>query len=178
MTTSEDYATAAGIDVRHLMPDRWPEYKALRLRALQSDPQAFGSSYQREAAFTDVQWQQRLAEHQNRRSWTYFAEDGEHRLLGMVSGFRDDHDLGHHSVHIYAMFVDKAARGRGVARALMARLLEEFSRDGDIRTAILEVNTEQEAARKLYKSFGFEVQDTYQQMMGDGREHRSSRMEM
>jgi len=97
--------------------------------------------------------------------------------VGMLSGFRTDEDLARHTVHIYAMFVAPEARGRGVARALMARLLEEFSSGTAIRLASLEVNTEQLAAVRLYQSFGFTVEETTLQAMGDGAQHLSARME-
>lgn len=41
------------IQIIKLPPERWNEYKTLRLRALQDDPQAFGSSYAKEVAYPD-----------------------------------------------------------------------------------------------------------------------------
>jgi ribosomal protein S18 acetylase RimI-like enzyme len=177
MTTSKELAAAAGIEVQVLAPNQWSQYKGLRLRALQSEPQAFGSCYARELAYPDELWRQRLGEHHNGRSWCFFARMPGAGLIGMISGFRNDHDLQHHSVHIFAVFVDKAMRGRGVARALIARLLEEFAADSDLSSAVLDVNTDQQSAKRLYESFGFEVVDTYMQRMGDGLEHQSSKME-
>lgn len=176
MTRSDPLAVAAGVSVQPLPPSRWPEYKSLRLLALMSDPHAFGSSYEREAAFGDELWSQRLAEHRNGRSWTFFAEAHDTGLVGMISGFRTGEDLARRAVHVYAMFVAPQARGRGVARALMARLLEELSSEGGIGLASLEVNTEQQGAVRLYRSFGFTVEETTLQTMGDGAQHLSARM--
>jgi len=57
-------------------------YKELRLHALQSDPKAFGSSYEREVAFKDEEWLKRL---RNPDAITLVAlqEDGE--LIGTLT---------------------------------------------------------------------------------------------
>ncbi|MGV0794007.1 ribosomal protein S18-alanine N-acetyltransferase [Mycolicibacterium sp. XJ1819] len=52
---------------------------------------------------------------------------------------------------IHTVGVDPAYQGRGIGRGLVARLLD-FASDG---TVFLEVRTDNEAAIKLYESFGF-----------------------
>lgn len=46
------------------------EYKAFRLYALKNEPEAFGSTYEREVKFTDEEWYSRLA---NPEAVTFFA---------------------------------------------------------------------------------------------------------
>ncbi|KAK8048559.1 hypothetical protein PG994_010289 [Apiospora phragmitis] len=61
------------------------EYKPFRLAALKQDPEAFGSSYAREAAFPDETWLQRLS---NPRIKTFVAvcrHDRRRRILSAVS---------------------------------------------------------------------------------------------
>jgi hypothetical protein len=41
------------VRVIELPPDRWREYRALRLAALRSDPIAFGSTYEESIAYPD-----------------------------------------------------------------------------------------------------------------------------
>ena len=43
-----------------LPPESWPEYRALRLRALQDAPAAFGSSYAGSLAHPAATWEGRL----------------------------------------------------------------------------------------------------------------------
>ena len=50
-------------------------YRETRLRALQDTPSAFGSTYAREAAFTDAEWQQRTANLASGRAVGYLALD-------------------------------------------------------------------------------------------------------
>jgi hypothetical protein len=57
-------------------------YKAFRLLALKTDPDAFGSNYASEAAFTDDVWYQRLA---NPQVTTFLALQSDHVvcMIGM-----------------------------------------------------------------------------------------------
>jgi hypothetical protein len=56
-------------------------YKSFRLLALKTSPEAFGSTYAREAAFTDDVWHNRLM---NPAAATFFAQqDG--RLLSTIT---------------------------------------------------------------------------------------------
>jgi GNAT superfamily N-acetyltransferase len=68
--------------------------------------------------------------------------------------FARDADL----VGLYDIFTAPAARGRGVARALCARLLQ-LALDEGARTAYLQVDAANAPARKVYTRLGF--QDAY-----------------
>jgi len=46
--------------LRPFLPGEVALYKAIRLEALQQEPSMFGSSYEREAAFTEEQWLPRI----------------------------------------------------------------------------------------------------------------------
>ena len=70
--------------------------------------------------------------------------------------FARDADL----VGLYDIFTAPAARGRGLARALCARLLQ-MARDEGARTAYLQVDAANGAARKVYARLGFQEAYTY-----------------
>ena len=46
--------------VRVAEPDDWATWRELRLRALQDSPSAFGSTYERERAFDETAWRERM----------------------------------------------------------------------------------------------------------------------
>jgi hypothetical protein len=48
------------LSVQRITPDNMDLFKAVRLRALQDAPSAFGSTYEREANFTDKDWRARI----------------------------------------------------------------------------------------------------------------------
>lgn len=47
--------------LQQLLPQQWQLFKKIRLEALQSDPSVFGSTYEREAAFPEEEWQRRMS---------------------------------------------------------------------------------------------------------------------
>ena len=136
--------------VRALLADEVSDYKAIRLRALSVDPQAFCSTHEREAAFDDATWKSRLSSFAGRPGTVLVDEiDGE--LLAMLG-------LGCSPVHgqatIWGMWVDPVARRRGSARRLLGAAFDWCSRQG-LTSLTLEVLPASSAAIALYRSVGF-----------------------
>jgi ribosomal-protein-alanine N-acetyltransferase len=84
-------------------------------------------------------------------SFFLLARDAERRPVGFCSFWRILDEL-----HINNLAVLPAFRRRGVASALLERVLEHGVRVG-ARSAMLEVRRSNEAARQLYERFGFTV---------------------
>ena len=70
------------------------------------------------------------------------------------------------SAELKRMFVLESARGRGVARSLLAAI-DEYARERDIRTLQLEAGSRQPAAIALYESAGFQTIANFGQYIGD-----------
>jgi len=75
-------------------------------------------------------------------------------------------DRGDGSGEIKRMFVHDSARGRGVARALLAAI-DEAAQARSIRTLQLETGPEHVAAIALYQASGFAVIPNFGQYLGD-----------
>lgn len=50
-----------GYTIRNFTPDAWPAYRALRLRALEDAPDAFGSTLAAESTRPSEEWAARIA---------------------------------------------------------------------------------------------------------------------
>ena len=136
--------------VRVLLADEASDFKAIRLRALSVDPQAFCSSHESESAFDEATWQSRLMSFEGRPGSVLVEEiDGE--LLAMLG-------VGCTPVHgqakIWGMWVDPGARRRGSARRLLGAAFDWCSRQG-LTSLTLEVLPASSAAIALYRSAGF-----------------------
>jgi ribosomal protein S18 acetylase RimI-like enzyme len=143
--------TISGIRIIELPLERWREYKVLRLTALQSDPLAFGSTYEETLEYPDELWQERLS---GQASLILFAErDG--RLVGTAAVLLEiEEDAA--TAQIVGVFVEREYRGQGIARRLIEALLERVTERAEFARVLLHVTETQAAAYALYRSMGFE----------------------
>jgi ribosomal protein S18 acetylase RimI-like enzyme len=160
-----------------LLPlDRWQEFRDLRMRALQSDPAAFGQAWATANDYSDEVWKARLQDAQAGTSWLVFAEVSG-RLAGMVGAFQSEQDRDRRAVTIWGMFVDRSARESGVGVSMLRALLDQLSVAG-IVSARLAVNREQTAAVRLYQRAGFRIVGHETVTLGDGLLHDEYLMEV
>ena len=75
------------IKIIQLFPDRWQEYKELRLEALQKDPQAFGQKYEKAREFSDEYWIDHLERSRTKDKILVFFAENNRKLVGMMGAF-------------------------------------------------------------------------------------------
>jgi GNAT superfamily N-acetyltransferase len=137
--------------VRRIRPDEVERLRALRLRGLGDAPYAFGSTLARESAFADAVWVERAARSAaGEDKVTYVAEDGD-RWVGLVTGSLEVEDG---RFHLFGMFVEPDARGRGVGAALVEAVIG-WARGHGATRLYLGVTATNDAALRLYERCGF-----------------------
>jgi ribosomal protein S18 acetylase RimI-like enzyme len=136
------------MQVRRVGFDDGETVRALRLHALLDAPEAFGSTYQREAAFPRTVWVERVRQPSN--ATFMCAADGE--SCGMVTVVRDGNDsqLG----WLVGMWVAPTARGTGAADLLMTAVLQ-WSGQACLTTVRLHVTDGNDRAERMYRRHGF-----------------------
>jgi GNAT superfamily N-acetyltransferase len=136
------------VDVRRVGVSDWRIVRDLRLRSLADAPEAFGSSYEREAAFADSVWIDRVGATANA---TLVCEI-DAQACGIVALIRDARDrrMG----WVVAMWVAPSVRGTGVADALLVSLFQ-WANDHGISTVRLHVADGNARAEHLYRRHGF-----------------------
>jgi ribosomal protein S18 acetylase RimI-like enzyme len=140
------------VDIREVRPTEWHSLKDLRLRALETDPDAFGSTLAEERVKPDTAWQEWAAEGWGLGAQTsLIAVDGD-RWLGM--GVCVVREAQPRTATVYAMWVDPAARRQGLGQELLQALTDWASskRVDELLLTVTEGNT---AARNLYEGAGF-----------------------
>ena len=162
-----------------LPPARWREVRQLRLEALLDTPTAFASSYEEEAALPEEVWIDRLTTAFERDgNMTYFAEVGG-ELVGMAGAGWPPKPKLRHVAEVYGVYLAPGARSRGVASALMRRLLDELRALDQIEKVNLTVNTEARTAVRLYEKLGFEIVGrARRELKVDGRYYDLHMMEL
>lgn len=154
--------------------DDWEGIKNLRLEALKTDPQAFGSSYEKELQQPDEQWKNGIEKTlgENPQELLLIAKDGD-QYIGMIGAFPKNENTW----NIKAVYVTPNYRSKGVSKKLVAEMLSRIDSMENIQEVILSVNVMGEAAIKLYKNFGFEVFDTIKGVtFGDGQTYDKHEM--
>jgi hypothetical protein len=79
-------APTVPIALRHLTPDDWRDWRALRLLALEESPEAFGATIASWQDADEERWRARLAD----VALNLLAVDDHGRALGMASGVAPD----------------------------------------------------------------------------------------
>jgi len=158
------------IEIKKLPPERWQDYRKLRLEALQADLIAFGSSYEEEISRPEEFWRNRIGS-------MLFAVEND-KLVGMVSYVFETRAKNKHIAGIYAMYVNQEFRNRGIGKRLMDSMISLIAENKDIRKIKLAVTPEQIYALKLYEACGFKRAGLFKdELYADGRYYDEVPME-
>jgi ribosomal protein S18 acetylase RimI-like enzyme len=126
----------------------------LRLRALDSEPKAFGASAEEHRRTPLDKYAARL-QSGTRESFVMGALTGGSDLIGMAGFYRDQNVKEQHKGHIWGVFVEPSHRGRGIGRTLISAILDRARALRYLSQVQLSVATTQREARSLYFGFGF-----------------------
>jgi ribosomal protein S18 acetylase RimI-like enzyme len=132
------------VDVARIGPDDWARFRAVRLASLLDAPAAFGSRHEDWLDAPEARWRARLTEVPLTLVAHHGAED-----VGVVSGQL----AGESWAELISMWVHPAARGTGVAEALITAMVAWAGRQG--RSTYLMVRSDNARARAAYERVGF-----------------------
>jgi ribosomal protein S18 acetylase RimI-like enzyme len=134
-------------------------FRALRLHGLQESPASFGSSYEEALAQPLERMAERLR-HAPERPHDFVLGAFDRDLIGLVGFARETRAKTRHKGSIWGMYVAEQARGRGIGRALLQGLLGEARTQPGLEAITLLVVSTNEAAKRIYRSFGFAIYGT------------------
>ena len=160
-----DPGNVDAVRVRRLTPDDWQALRDIRLAALRDAPSAFGSTYSREAAFTESDWRGRL-ERESARSATFGAVLGDAAgpLVGLSGGYVEEQSPG--TVELVAMWVHPDVRGSGVGEVLV-QPVRAWGRAIGAERLHLWVTEGNGPAQRLYERCGFVRTDEQEPLLSD-----------
>jgi ribosomal protein S18 acetylase RimI-like enzyme len=143
--------------IRPLGPSDAAVFQECRLRALREAPEAFGSTYAEEAGLSleTVAGLLAPADGSAKVVLGAFSEDGGDALVGMIVCHQERRRKARHKAVIGGMYVTSEARGRGIGRALLERVVAEARSWPGVEKLTLTVVVRATAARSLYHAAGF-----------------------
>ncbi|SER08770.1 GNAT family N-acetyltransferase [Lentzea albida] len=130
------------MQIHQVAPDEWRLWRDIRLEALSSDPEEFGSTLAVEQGFDDAEWRERAAE-----GLKVVALDDE--PVALVAATAKPEGL-----YLYSMWVRPSHRGRGLGEGLLKAVLEWAVEEG-WKVVRLRVWVDNLPARRLYERLGF-----------------------
>ena len=143
----------SGVIVRRVRPSEWEELRRVRLAMLADAPDAFHSRLDEEAAEPPAFWRERASRAAVDGGVATFVAVEEGRHVGSATGLRPGPDR---PALLVAMWVDPAARGRGLGLDLVEAVCAWAERRG-ASSVELDVREQNEAAARLYRRAGFRV---------------------
>ena len=138
--------------IRVMEPSDWLAYKSVRLASLAESPDSFGSTYERESAFIQAEWESRLDPIGRAKNALPLIAEYEAIPIGVAWGLV--HEPNTKVAHIYQMWVTPKARGKGIAKTLLDHI-EAWALARNCNSIALSVTTSNESAVRLYETSGF-----------------------
>src|ERR1700735_4739471 len=128
-------------------------FQQLRRERLELEPRAFAESLTEHDSTTTEAIAKRL-ESSSLDNFVIgaFAPGGQ--MVGMMGFARNLREKSRHKGLIWGVFVQPAWRNQGVARAMLAELIERVKANPGVEKIILTVSADQIAAKALYRSLG------------------------
>ncbi len=127
-------------------------YQAIRLRALQEHPEAFGSDYADECRRSLAEVAERIQDLPERFILGAWQDTN---LIGIVAFGQAPGQKVRHRGSIGGMYIAPAARGRGIGRTLIDALVQRARPLPYLEEITLAVTVGNAAARALYVAAGF-----------------------
>lgn len=165
----EQIQTPEKISFKKVSPDDWQKFRDIRLKGLQTDPQAFGGTFESESQENEEYWKERFS---NPERCFYVAEN--ENIFVATAGSKKIADDNWMIVAVYTL---PEFRGKNISNELISRVIEEAKKTGAGKVSLM-VNNYQESAINLYKKMGFEIiKIEKDQKMGDGKVYDEYYME-
>jgi len=146
-TNKENYT------VLHLLPCHWEEYKSIRLEALETNPEMFGSPYAKESTYSEMEWKA-LLENKYRGMFALYHNQS---LIGL-SGVTIKKDNTATAI-FFASYIKPAHRGKGLSNLLYEARME-WVRLQKCQFITVSHRAGNESSEAAIKRFGFKYSHT------------------
>lgn len=155
--------------IRPVTLDDAEAFFALRLEALQTNPEAFGASYEDTLQnWTAESYTAARVPSEDSDNVIFCAEKaGE--FVGMMGFVREKSAKTKHTGFIWGVFAKPSLRGQGIGKKLLNAIIDHARSCENLSMITLSVVTENQAAIALYEKMGFTIWGTQNDALRDSQ---------
>jgi len=139
------------LSLQRIIPQNIELFKTARLQALRDSPSAFGSTWQREANFSDEEWRARIDHWDGEAGVGFLALDND-VPCGIAGALVDPSDRN--QAQLVSMWTAPSHRRQGVG-TLLIDAIGAWMRSRDVSALVLMVTSTNDPAIRFYERLGF-----------------------
>ena len=139
------------ITIRRLTEDDWLEFSQVRLKALQTDPQVFGSNYEKESKMTEAEWRNRLQATNNAIFLLYENE----MPIGMTCVSVDRNDPTQKTALLWGSWLAPPLRRRGLSKLMYQTRIEWAKQQPTVEKIIVSHRASNLSSKYANQKHGF-----------------------
>ncbi len=150
--------------IKRLNENDWQELRALRLKALQSDPAVFGSNYQKESTMTESEWKNWL---QSEDAAIFILYENT-TPLGMTGINVDRDDPTKKTAILWGSWLEPHARGKGLSKIMYRERIAWAKKHPTIERIVVSHRASNLRSKRAAQKHGFLFTHTVNKVWTDG----------
>ncbi len=151
------------IFIRQLTENDWREFSQVRLKALQTDPNVFGSNYQKESQMTEAEWRSRLQE--DNAIFLIFENETP---IGMTGVSFDRNDPTKKTALLWGSWLAPHFRGKGLSELMYQARINWAKEQPTIEKIIVSHRASNLSSKYANRKHGFVLTHKTEKVWTDG----------
>lgn len=150
--------------IRQLTEDDWVEFSRIRLKALLTDPQVFGSNYEKESQIFEAEWRSRLQAKDN----AIFLIDENEKPVGITCVSVDRDDPTRKTALLWGSWLAPEFRGKGLSELMYETRIEWAKRQPTVEKIIVSHRASNLSSKFANQKHGFVLTGKNEKVWTDG----------
>jgi RimJ/RimL family protein N-acetyltransferase len=152
------------ITIKQLTEQQWLEFSRIRLQALLTDPQVFGSNYEKESQMTEADWRSRLQAKDN----AIFLISDDETPIGMTCVSVDRNDPTGKTALLWGSWLAPRFRKKGLSELMYRTRIEWAKRQPTVEKIIVSHRASNLASEHANQKHGFVATHKLEKVWTDG----------
>ena len=152
------------VSIKKLAENDWHEFSRVRLKALKTDPNVFGSSYETESLFTEEDWRSRLSAKDN----AIFLICDDETPIGMTAVSVDRNDPSGKTALLWGSWLEPEYRGKNLSRLIYGTRIDWATAQPSVEKIIVSHRASNLSSKYANQKHGFIETSRNQKIWRDG----------